>query len=162
MDQNLLQLCLIKLISPLQVIQLTTDTYQGRNQVIFRAPFSKTAHFDPLFSLFCNQVRQKTKQMDRNLLQLCLIKLISLLQMIQLTTDTYQVRYYVIFRSPASKTAHFGPKFSPFCNQARQKTKQMDQNMLQLCLIKLIYPLQGIQVSTDTYQGRNQVIFRCP
>ena len=37
--------------------------------MIYRAPSSKTAYFDPFFSLFYYQVRQKTKQMDQNLWQ---------------------------------------------------------------------------------------------
>ena len=152
MDQNLLQLCLVKFIYLLQVFQVTTDTYQEIYYVIFRAQSSKTPHFGPKFSSFCNQVRQKTKQMDLNLFQLCLIKLISLIEVIQLTTDTYQGTNQVILRAPSSKTAHLDPIFSLFYKQVRQKTKQMDQTLLHLCLIKLIPPLQVIQLTKDTYQ----------
>ena len=121
-----------------------TCTCQRRNDLIFRAPASKKAHFDPFFSICWNKVMQKTKQMDQNLLQMCLIKFIYLLHLIKVPTDTYEVRYYVIFRAPSSKTAYFDPLFSPFCNQVRQKTKQMGRNLLQLCLIKLISLLQVI------------------
>ena len=128
MDQNLLQLCLVKFIYLLQVFQVTTDTYQEIYYVIFRAQSSKTPHFGPKFSSFCNQVRQKTKQMDLNLFQLCLIKLISLIEVIQLTTDTYQGTNQVIFRAPSSKTAHLDPIFSLFLQAGKAENEANGPN----------------------------------
>ena len=61
--------------------------------------------------------------MDQNLLQLCLVKFIYLLQVFQVTTDTYQEIYYVIFRAQPSKTPPFWPKIQLFLQSSKAENE---------------------------------------
>ena len=84
---------------------MLTGAYQGRNQVILRAPFSNTSYFWPKIHPLLLPGMAEAKQNGRNLLQLYLFKLIYTLQVMSMLKGTYQGGNNLIFRSPAPETA---------------------------------------------------------